>query len=138
VEEKGHATFFLRDLAEAKSKLQVVKVEHALTTISHDGPLLIGSRGGGHRWDGLISQVRLEGKARNLQLFNDIEAGNDGPKYVVDFRFDDASRIGFDSSGNGHHAEVTPKAEPTATRKQRARAALIHTLLNSNEMIYVD
>jgi hypothetical protein len=137
--EKSHATFYLRDLSETNSELQVAEVSHALAAdISHDGPLLIGARGSSHRWDGLISQVRIEGQSRDLRLLQPPESENDLPRYAVDFQFADASNIGCDSSGNDHHAQVTPEAKPAVTRSQRARAALIHTLMISNELIYVD
>jgi hypothetical protein len=57
---------------------------------------------------------------------------------VLDWRFDDPAAIGHDTTGRGHHARVTVGDADRLTPHERARAALVHALLNSSEMLYLD
>ena len=56
---------------------------------------------------------------------------------AVDTRFT-AEQLGADASGHGFDAAIDDSAARPPTRRQRARRALLHALLNSNELIYVD
>ena len=57
---------------------------------------------------------------------------------VLDWRFDDPAAIGRDCSGRNHHAHVSVGDVDRLSPRDEARAALVHALLNSNELIYLD
>ncbi|QDT10345.1 DUF1553 domain-containing protein [Planctomycetes bacterium K23_9] len=136
---KAGVTFYLRDLSDPDAVLQVSNVEHTVTSaVRGTGDFVVGSRHGKHRWDGLIGSVRIENKRRDLALVAQADSDAGLPQYSVDYRFDLKESIGLDSSGSHLHAVVSPKTPPAKTPRQRARVALIHALMNSNELIYVD
>jgi hypothetical protein len=132
---KSGITFVLKDLSTQESTAQTASVEH--TVISNIRPkkaLEVGGRSGAHRWDGLISSVRLHGKA--LLLADVPPATTDS--VIVNLPFNLADQPGKDISGNGHHAQIEPDANRQGSRSVQARVSLLHALMNSNELIYVD
>jgi hypothetical protein len=132
-------TFYLRDLSVKDAELQVAYAKHTVTKgIRPNHDLTIGDRFGNHQWDGLIDSLRIEAKARDLTKIAQADSAEGLPQYVTDWRFDDKERIGFDSSGNQHHAWTKISTSDVLTPILRARIALVHALLNSNEFIYVD
>ncbi|WP_442506686.1 DUF1553 domain-containing protein [Novipirellula sp. SH528] len=136
--EKG-ITFYMRDLSDKDAKLQVAHAKHTVTQeIRPDNDLTIGDRFGQHQWDGLIDNIRIEAKARDLTKIAQADSVEGLPRYVIDWQFENKDSIGFDSSGNKHHAWASIKNSTVAPPSQRARVALVHALLNSNEFIYVD
>ncbi len=132
-------TFYMRDLSDKDAKLQVAHAKHTVTRqIRPDNDLTIGDRFGQHQWDGLIDNIRIEAKARDLTKIAQADSAEGLPSYVIDWQFENKDSIGFDSSGNKHHAWASIKNSTVTPPNQRARVALVHALLNSNEFIYVD
>lgn len=132
-------TFYLRDLSVEDAKLQVAHARHTVTRdIRPHHDLTIGDRIGNHQWDGLIDSIRIETKARDLSKIAQAESAEGLPRYVTDWQFEDSVSIGFDSSGNQHHAVISPSERDAMAPDTLARIALVHALLNSNEYIYVD
>ena len=134
--EKG-ITFYLKDLSKPDSKPQITSVAHkARWNIQSKQPIEIGGRSGQHRWDGLIQNVQLHrGKLSQEELFSDVR--NDSRK-VFDIQFANEDKLGHDATGNRRHAVVTDGGNVVASPLVRARIALLHALLCSNEVIYVD
>ncbi|MFM9194203.1 MAG: hypothetical protein ACKOWG_00375, partial [Planctomycetia bacterium] len=85
-------------------------------------------------WHGLVGRLRLD--AARLSR-DEIESGS-SREAVFDWRFDDPAAIGHDASGNGRHAEVSYHDPDWLSPHDQARAALVHALLNSSEMLYLD
>jgi hypothetical protein len=140
-------TFYLKDLSAPNSEPQIAKVAHQARRHLHaDSPIEIGTRSNQHRWDGLIHEVRMHaGVLRQEELFPAKPASNDPAKesaatqqLLFDVRFADERQLGQDVSGHGRHAVVSSKDAAVASPIERARIALLHALLCSNEMIYVD
>ncbi|EMI21346.1 hypothetical protein RMSM_01716 [Rhodopirellula maiorica SM1] len=132
-------TFYMRDLTDKDAKLQVAHAKHTVVKgIRPENDLTIGDRFGQHQWDGLIDNIRIEAKARDLTKVAQADSVEGLPNYVIDWQFENKDSIGFDSSGNKHHAWASIKNSSVAPPSQRARVALVHALLNSNEFIYVD
>lgn len=128
-------TFYMRDLSNSESQLESAQAPHmVLSNIRPTHALTVGSRfGASHNWDGLIDQVRLHNRVLTA---DELEFGKTADA-AIDLRFDDGDQIGRDSSAHANHASIgegsarSPKAPP-------GRIALVHALLNSNELIYVD
>ncbi|QEG02739.1 Planctomycete cytochrome C [Stieleria maiorica] len=137
---KDGITFYLQDLSKPDAKLQVAGVAHqARWDVQADRPIELGGRSGSHRWDGLIQNVRLHQTALGGDQVARQLAGEGSMSHLVfDVQFDDADELGRDVSGNNLHAIVNSGDDTTASPQQRAREALIHALLCSNEAIYVD
>ncbi|MGB7347888.1 MAG: DUF1553 domain-containing protein, partial [Pirellulaceae bacterium] len=141
--DKG-VMFYLRDLSSPDAKLQSASAKHTVVSGVHGNQaLVIGSRLGksdqpSHQWDGLVSNLRIENRWRDLTVTPQADSADGLPTYTVDYQFENADAIGRDSSGNGRDAAVLPKALILKTPRQRARVAFVHALLNSNELIYVD
>ncbi|GAA5511059.1 hypothetical protein Rcae01_06572 [Novipirellula caenicola] len=136
--EKG-ITFYMRDLTDKNAKLQVAHAKHSvIKEIRPENDLTIGDRFGKHQWDGLIDSIRIEARARDLSKVAQADSPEGLPNYVIDWQFENKDSIGFDSSGNKHHAWASIKNSTVAPPSDRARVALVHALLNSNEFIYVD
>ncbi|MFG0262948.1 MAG: DUF1553 domain-containing protein, partial [Novipirellula sp. JB048] len=137
--EKG-ITFYLRDLSLPDAKLQVAHAKHTVIKgIRPNHDLMIGDRVGTHQWDGLINNIRIEAKARDLTKPAQADSAEGLPQYVADWQFEDREKIGWDSSGNQHHAKaLISSPDVAASPRTRARIALVHALLNSNEFIYLD
>jgi hypothetical protein len=128
-------TFFVRDLSQPNAPLQTASVPHEVNRFIQDGePLRLGTRADGHAWDGLVGRLRLD--AARLSAA-EIEAG-ESREAVLDWRFDDPSMLGRDASGHGHHAHVAVGAIDRLSPREQSRAALVHALLNDNELFYVD
>ncbi|TWU21619.1 Planctomycete cytochrome C [Novipirellula galeiformis] len=132
-------TFYLKDLSVKDAKLQVAHAKHTVTKgIRPNNDLTIGDRFGQHQWDGLIDSIRIEAKARDLTKVAQADSAEGLPNYVTDWQFEDKESIGFDSSGHQHHASTSINESDVASPRTRARIALVHALLNSNEFIYID
>ncbi|MEE2938026.1 MAG: DUF1553 domain-containing protein [Planctomycetota bacterium] len=132
-------TFYLKDLSKADGKLQTAKRKHSVTRgITGHSDLTIGGRQSSHQWDGLIDSIRVEPILRDLTVVAQADSEQGLPAYAVDWQFEDSEQLGKDDSGNGHHAVANIKLPDIPTPADRAKVALIHALLNSNEFIYVD
>ena len=128
-------TFFLRDLSQPEAPLQTAQVSHEVNRFIHDGdPLRLGSSPDKQAWDGLIARLRLDAARLTLP---EIEAGVSSEP-VLDWRFDDPDAIAHDASGRGHHAHVSVGPIERLSPREWARVALIHALLNDNELLYLD
>ena len=128
-------TFFVRDLSRPDAPLQTARVPHEVNRFIQDGRLLrLGTRPDKQAWDGLIGRLRLD--AARLSAA-EIEAG-DSREAVLDWRFDDSATLGHDASGHGHHAHVAVGEIDRLSPREQARAALVHALLNDNELLYLD
>ena len=127
--------FFVRDLSRPDAPLQTASVPHEVNRFIHDGkPLRLGTRLDKQAWNGLIGRFQLD--AARLSAA-EIEAG-DSREAVLDWRFDDPAAIGHDASGHGHHAHVAVDAIDRLSPREQARAALVHALINDNELLYLD
>ncbi len=143
---KNGITFYLQDLSQPDAKPQVASVpHHARWNVQADRPIEIGGRSTRHRWDGLIQSVRLHHAAlnrdkllagetdRNSQLNGAVD-----PPPLFNVQFTNEDQSGGDLSGNDRHAVVTYGDAAMTSFQERARAALLHAFLCSNETIYVD
>ena len=138
VSESG-ITFYLKDLSNPEAKLQTANAKHKVTrAIRPTNDLTIGDRFGKHAWDGLIDQIKIETKSRDLTRIAQADSVEGLPEYVIDWRFEDSKRLGKDESGNGNHAWAKVDTPRVKSPMERAKVALVHAILNSNEMIYVD
>ncbi len=136
--ERG-VTFYLKDLSDPDAKLQTASASHSVSEIRRpENDLTIGDRFGKHQWDGLIDTIRIENRSRDLLKTAQAESTEGLPQYSVDWQFEDRDRLGHDSSGNGNHAWATIDSPQVKSPLDHARVALVHALLNSNELIYVD
>ena len=128
-------TFALKDLSTQETSLQTARIEHKVTSkIRPKYELEVGGRSGHHRWDGLISGVRLHNGAFDIAGAPLTSTDN----VVLNLPLGDANQPGKDISGNGHHAQIEPDASRLGSPPFQARVSLMHALLNSNELIYVD
>lgn len=132
-------TFYLKDLSDKNAKLQTAHAMHSVVGgLRSEHDLTIGDRSGNHQWDGLIGSIRLEPRARDLARVAQADSPAGLPEYVIDWQFENQERPGLDSSGHGNHATIKTETQNEQSPHQRARIALAHALLNSNELIYVD
>ena len=132
--EKG-ITFYMKDLSRKDSVMQTAKVPHEVVEgIRSNINLSIGGRLGHHSWDGPIDWVRLHNRALLAEEIADSTAG----KPVGDWQFESADQLGYDTSEYANHLSVQSGDLQLKTPRDYARIALIHTLLNSNELLYVD
>jgi mono/diheme cytochrome c family protein len=132
--ERG-ITFYLRDLSRKDAPLEMASVPHEVNRfIQTDQPLRLGTRSDKHSWDGLVGRLRLDA-TRLSQTEIETDASREP---VIDWRFDDPAAIGRDSSGRNHHAHVAVGDVDRLSPRDEARAALVHALLNSNELLYLD
>jgi len=130
-------TFYLKDLSKPDAKPEVAHVAHqARWNVQANRAMEIGGRSNQHLWDGLIQNVRLQQRA----LSQDDLFGNQSDKsqLLFDIGFTDITKLGQDQSGHQHHATVTDREATSASPAMQARIALIHALLCSSEVIYVD
>ncbi|HUG68809.1 MAG TPA: DUF1553 domain-containing protein, partial [Pirellulaceae bacterium] len=128
-------TFYMKDLSREDSELQTAHVAHEVNREFRPNiPLSVGGRLGTHVWDGLIDRIQVH----NAALSADEIRTEKSPHQIVDWTFEDADDLGHDSSSHAHHATVSVGKPGTKTQSDHARVALIHALLNSNELIYVD
>lgn len=136
---KGGVTFYIKDLSDKKAKLQTANVKHTvLRGLNSDTDLTLGGRSGAHQWDGLIDSLRIESKSRDLSVIGQAESSAGLPSYLIDWQFENQENLGLDSSGHGNHAVTKIEIPYVKSPLDRARVALVHALLNSNELIYVD
>lgn len=134
--DKG-ITFYLKDLSQPDAEPQVAHVTHkARWNIQANQPVQIGGRSNSHLWDGLIQNVKLhQGKLSRDELFAD---NRNDSRQVFDIRFENEEEPGRDVSGHDRHAFIADSQNVNAPPATRARIALLHALLCSNEVIYVD
>ena len=128
-------TFYLRDLSWPDAPLQTAHVPHEVNRFITAGqPLRLGTRPDNHSWDGLVGRLQLDAAALSRE---EIEAGSTRDA-VFDWRFDDPAAIGHDASGSARHAKVSFHDPEWLAPRDKARAALVHALLNSSDMLYLD
>ncbi|MEW4490676.1 DUF1553 domain-containing protein [Thalassoglobus sp. JC818] len=127
--------FYLQDLSKPEQPPEEAEATHQATwNVQSDRPVQIGGRSGSHLWDGMIQNVRVHSAVLDRsKLFGD---DSEHANRVLDLRFDSEDHLGGDISGNGLHASVD--GLNLASPMKRARTALLHALLCSNEVIYVD
>ncbi|TWT40708.1 Planctomycete cytochrome C [Thalassoglobus neptunius] len=127
--------FYLQDLSNPEQSADEANAAHQATwNVQSDRPVEIGGRSGSHLWDGLIQNVRVHNAVvQRSDLFG---SDSESAHRIVDLRFDAVDQPGADVSGNGYHASVD--GLNLASPMKRARTALLHALLCSNEVIYVD
>jgi len=130
-------TFYLQDLSKPDAKIQVANVQHkARWNIQANKPVQIGGRSRSHLWDGLIQNVRLHhGTMSRKELFSD---DRDDSRQLFDIQFSNEETLGQDASGHGRHAVIEDQQNTITSPAMRAHIALMHALLCSNEVIYVD
>lgn len=134
---KEGITFYLQDLSQADAKPEIAHVAHqARWNAQASRAIEIGGRSKQHLWDGLIQNVRLHGRA--LAEVDLLGEQSDPSQLLFDLQFTDIEKLGQDQSGHGHHATVTDPDAESESPAMRSRIALIHALLCSNEVIYVD
>lgn len=134
---KEGITFYLKDLSEPESEREVAHVAHeARWNVQANRPIEIGGRASHHLWDGLVQSVRLQkGALSQDDLFGDQP---DKSQLLFDIEFTDIENLGQDQSGHHRHAIFTDREATPASPAMQARIALVHALLCSNEVIYVD
>ena len=136
---KNGITFYLKDLSKKNAKLQIANVKHTVIAGIHSKQdLMLGDRSGTHQWDGLIDNFRLETKRRDLSNIAQADSPAGLPDLTIDWQFEDSEKLGRDSSGKNHHGFAKIRKPAVMSPVERARLALVHTLLNSNELVYVD
>ncbi len=134
-ESQQGITFSLKDLSTDDAAVQTAQVAHQATqNIRPQRDVEIGGRSGTHLWDGLIHNVRLHRAALTTEQ---LSAGINS-ELLFDVQFTDEAHPGRDESGQERHAVLDMQQTDVKSPSQRARIALLHALLNSNEMIYVD
>ena len=136
--ERG-ITFYMKDLSDPSSELQIAQATHTVIGgVRSDSDLTIGGRVKSHHWDGLIDSLQIEHLSRDLAQAVQADSEEGLPQYAIDLQFEDAENPGLDVSGNQNHLRVEGQESKVSTPTDQARVALIHALLNSNELIYVD
>ena len=143
---KSGITFYLLDLSVPNAKPQVAHVAHqARWNVQTDRSIEIGGRSKHHTWDGLIHNVRLHQAALHsddifTQNVNIVPQKRDeiDSRLLFDLQFSNEDQLGRDESGHKRHAVVKFANADVQSSRDRARVALLHTILCSNEMIYVD
>ena len=135
-------TFFLLDLSVPNAKPQVAHVPHqARWNVQSKRSIQVGGRSKQHHWDGLVHNVRLHQAALSSDdIFTEnvnTSVGVDS-RLLFDLQFSSEDHLGQDVSGHEHHAVVKHAGTNVLSPRERARVALLHTILCSNEMIYVD
>jgi len=143
---KDGIQFYLQNLAQPDAEPQVAGAAHqARWNVHSDRAIQIGGRQSNHRWDGLIQRLRLHrGALTRSQLLE----GKDGFRFhspeqtraslLADVQLSDEEQPGRDLSGHSRNAVVRFDGDALASPQERARAALLHAYLCSNETIYVD
>lgn len=138
-EGTGTVTFYLKDLSNDDEPMQSVTVEHQIVGgLDCTEPFTIGGRGGNEEglFDGLIDDVRYSrGVLTDGEvLFTSESVLNSTIGY---WRFEPQPGVMEDSGPNEMDAEqATPKKEKLDPGFAAFRD-LCHTLLNSNEFLYV-
>ncbi|KLU02364.1 putative transmembrane protein [Rhodopirellula islandica] len=134
---KEGITFYLKDLSKPDAEPEVAHVAHkARWKVQANRAIEIGGRSTHHRWDGLIQKVRLhQGALSQDDLFGEPRSSS---QLLFDIGFTDVENLGQDQSGQQHHALVTDREMTSTSPAMQARIALMHALLCSNEVIYVD
>jgi hypothetical protein len=136
--ERG-ITFYMKDLSDQKSELQIAQATHTVVGgVRSDSDLTIGGRIKSHHWDGLIDSLQIENMSRDLARPVQADSEEGLPQYAIDLQFEDPENPGLNLSGNQNHLHVEGEESEVSTPINQARVALIHALLNSNELIYVD
>ena len=148
-------TFYLKDITDMDAMLRSASVKHK-TTSGYDSStdLLLGGRTGSgvHAWDGLIDQVRISSRALAAEelLYNGGHA-KEQATIAADWMFEEQPGVFEDSAKKqkGLKRGVSSDVFSNSDRKQGEKLALplnvdpalldlCHTLLNSNEFLYVD
>lgn len=141
----GEVTFWLRDLSNPQAKTEVVRQKTSVRSgILTPRPIAIGSRGGQHAWDGALQRVQFVRQPLSETAWSLSDwAGEAGVREATqavwaDLRFDDPHQLGGDVSPAKRAAPVTSRDAKRKSPQQQAWAALLHILISSNEVLYVD
>jgi len=132
-------TFYMKELGDAKSKLQTARVKHEVVkNYRPNHPFTIGGRFGNssHRWHGQLDDVRLSARvvgSNSLLVSSELNQAAESAGF---WRFAASAPARDDSE---QHRLLSYGAKPTLqSARLSALTDLCHVLLNSNEFIYVD
>ncbi|QDS92917.1 Planctomycete cytochrome C [Roseimaritima multifibrata] len=138
-DSKGTVTFYLKDLSNEEEPMNIAVIEHDIVGgLGNSEPLTIGGRtnGKGGRFDGLIDDVRISDTTLNkeqLMLF----APNPLPATVAYWKFEAQPGVLKDSTNNKFDLETSVSDSGQGTPADAALIDFCHSLLNSNEFLYV-
>jgi len=136
----GQVNFYLKDLSNDDEPLLVAEVEHEVVgAFSNDAPLTIGGLSGDRprTFDGLIDDVRFIGDALTSdQLLYAVERTI--PKTIGYWQFESDPGVVRNSTGDLHHIQANGKSIVRLTPSEAALVDFCHSLLNSNEFLYVN
>jgi hypothetical protein len=131
-------TFYLKDLSDPESTLQVAHIPHQVIGHYHSAtPLSIGGRHGrtNSGWDGLIDEVRLTAAVLpEDQLL--INTDTTAPQTVGHWRFENNAVL-LDSSPRGNHLQPGVKVDHVKA-DEAAMVDLCQLLLNCSEFLYLE
>ncbi len=128
-------TFVMKDLSIENAEPQIAHVaHHAKQDAQTKRPVEFGGRAKRQLWDGLIHRVRMHDAALSEENLDGTHSDN----LLFDIQFADRKQIGRDASPARRDAVVHLPSGPLVNPAQRADIAVLHALLNSSEMIYVD
>jgi hypothetical protein len=138
-EKPGTVTFYLKDLSNDDEPLQSVTVEHQIQGgLDCVEPFTIGGRGGDNEglFDGLIDDVRYSrGVLAEGEILFTGESVLDST--VGYWRFEPQPGVMEDSGPHQLAAELAKPKKEVLEPRFGAFRDLCHTLLNSNEFLYV-
>ena len=137
--QPGSVTFHLKDLSNDDEPVLTIEVPHEVAGgFANDLPLTIGAVSGARSraFDGLIDDVRLVGRASPIERLL-ITTERSIPETIGYWRFESDPGVMVNAVGDLLHIEAQGKA---IIQLEPAEAALVdfcHSLLNSNEFLYV-
>ncbi len=138
--EKGEATFYLKDLANADEPVLRASVPHSIVGgIQSNLPLAIGSRAKSEEtsFDGLIDDIRISldslGQDELLLTSEGLH-----PKTVGYWKFETVPGILRDSSVREQHLVVSAGSRVPVPPEKAAFEDLCHAVMNSSRFLYVD
>ncbi len=142
----GKVTFYMKDLSDPKSELQVSEVKHAVIGGFSPGSVssFIGGRGGkGNLWDGQLARLRISnGALPGDQLFINsdesssvaVESRSRLPATIIDWDFSGTNGEEPEIGTSWYRSESSPQAD---NHLLSATTDFCHALLNSNEFLYL-
>ena len=130
-------TFYAKSLV-GDQPLQTARVAHRVDS-SYRGtfPLVLGGRAGstGHRWDGVVGEVRLTASSLAEQQLL-INRGQRNPQGIVGWwKFANADSVFEDSSPRGNNLVMQGSG---GSPRVVGLTDLCHVLLNSSEFVFID
>jgi hypothetical protein len=134
----GTVTFYLKDLSNDDEPILVAEIPHDLTGGMNNAlPLTFGGCSGAstQAFDGLIDDVRLVGKALNIdEILQTVE--RDLPATIGYWRFETVPGVMRNSTGDRLKIIGRGKAIVNLSAEESALADFCHALLNANEFLY--